>query len=175
MGLENFVSIAEIVAGFAVLVTLIFLTLELRSSAKTLRANTNAESYENWATVNEFLSQHPDQVAISQTFDPSKTLSEFTEVEQAAIRLLARSLFQRFQSLYFKYSAGILTEDVWQQNRVWCSGLVNAPIYKAIWDDEKGQPIFIPEFVFSIESAPVVKVSAGAASGQFDESASLQE
>jgi hypothetical protein len=45
MGLENFVSIAEIVAGFAVLVTLIFLTLELRSSAKTLRANTNAESY----------------------------------------------------------------------------------------------------------------------------------
>ena len=113
MGLENFVSIAEIVAGFAVLVTLIFLTLELRSSAKTLRANTNAESYENWATVNEFLSQHPDRVAITQTFDPSKTLSEFTEVEQAAIRLLARSLFQRFQSLYFKYSAGILTEDVW--------------------------------------------------------------
>ena len=27
----------------------------------------------------------------------------------------------------------------------------------------------------SIESAPVVKVSAGAASGQFDESVSLQE
>jgi hypothetical protein len=102
-------------------------------------------------------------------------LSEFTEVEQAAIRLLARSLFQRFQSLYFKYSAGILTEDVWQQNRVWCSGLVNAPIYKAIWDDEKGQPIFIPEFFLSIESAPVVKVSAGAVSGQFDESVSLQE
>lgn len=171
MGLEDFVSIAEIVGGFAVLVTLIFLTIELRSNAKTLRANTNAESYENWATANEFLSQHPDRVAISQAFDPTKVLSEFTEEEQASIRNFARALFQRFQSLYFKYSAGILTEDVWQQNRVWCSGLVSAPIWKAIWDDEKEQPVFMPEFVLSIESAPVVKVSIGAARDQFDVSA----
>jgi len=164
VSLENFALIAEIVGGLAVLVTLIFLTVELRSNAKTLKANTNAESYANWANVNETLSQHPDRVAISQAFDTNKSWNDFTSEQQASIQIFARALFQRFQSLHFKYDAGILDEAVWQQNLVWCSSLVSYPVWKTIWDNEKTQPVFSAEFISAIEGAPVVAVSAGALS-----------
>ena len=161
MSLEEFSLIGEIIGGLAVLVTLMFLVIELRSNARTLRANTNAESYKNWADQNSVMSQHPDRVAISQTFDPTKTWDDFTPEQQASIQTIARSSFQRFQSLHFQYAAGILDEKVWQHNLVWCSSLVSYPVWKTIWENEKTQPVYSTEFVFAIESAPVVSVSIG--------------
>ena len=42
MNLQDLASIAEIIGGFAVLATLVYLTIELRDNTKILKANTNA-------------------------------------------------------------------------------------------------------------------------------------
>ena len=161
MNLQDLASIAEIIGGFAVLATLVYLTIELRDNTKILKANTNAEVYRNWSVQNDILSQHPHLDIITRGYVADEAWGNFEPTEQAILQTTGRSLIQRFQAIHYQYSAGIVDKEVWQQNSTWCHSFIQLPVWKAIWEDEISQPIYSQAFVAAVESAPTMEISVG--------------
>ena len=165
MNLQDLASIAEIIGGFAVLATLVYLTIELRDNTKTLKANTTAEIYRNWSAQNHDLCQHPHLDIITRAFHADETVDKFEPIEQAILQTQGRGLIQRFQAIHFQYSAGIVDKEVWQQNSTWCHSFIQLPVWKAIWEGEISQPIYSQAFVAAVESAPTMEISVGSIHG----------
>ena len=112
--LQDFALIAEVVAAVAVIVTLVFLVLEMRSNTDAIRAQ----------TYTELMTQINDWRALTVT-DP--TLSELTDkrdadgweglssVEERRVWYRSIVLWGIYESAFYARERGVLGEDEWQR------------------------------------------------------------
>ena len=142
MNLQDFASIAEIVGGFAVLATLIYLVIELRNNTSILRAEASNSSYNRWAEFNTMLSQHPDKHVFARSLDPNESFENFDLIDQFTLSCLGRTMIQRFSASYFHYKAGILDVANWDQHAIFCHSVFALPVWGAWWREESKQAIY---------------------------------
>jgi len=161
MSLQELASIGEFVGGLAVLVTLIYLAIELRSNTKTLKAEVNNTTYLDWSEFNTMLSQHPDREVIARAFSPNETFKNFDPAEQFALACIARTMIQKFSASFFQYKAGILGIENWTSYMTYCKSVFSLPVFADWWKEESQQPIYSQEFIAAIEAASVEKVYFG--------------
>ena len=161
MNLQDLASIGEFVGGLAVLVTLLYLALELRENTKTLKANSTTDSYLGWSEFNFQLSKHPGHVAIMRSFDPQESLDNFNPSEQVALDFFGRAMMQRFGAGSFQYDAGLLHSDAWDQQIAYCRSFIELPVWREWWENEKKQPIYADSFLSAIESTPIRSLTMG--------------
>ena len=112
--LQDFALIAEVVAAAAVIVTLVFLVLEMRSNTDAIRAQ----------TYTELMTQINDWRALTVT-DP--TLAELTDkkdaegweglssVEERRVWFGSIVLWGIYESAFYARERGVLGEDEWQR------------------------------------------------------------
>jgi hypothetical protein len=161
MNLNDLASIGEFVGGFAVLITLIYLAIELRGNTKALKAEVSNTSYVGWSEFNAMLSQHPDKLILARAFDPQEAFEDFTPIEQFTLACVARTMMQRFSAAFFQYKAGILDAANWKDHAVYCHSIFSLPVWAAWWKEESKQPIYSQEFLAAIETAAVESVYFG--------------
>ena len=169
MNLQELASIGEFVGGLAVLVTLIYLAIELRSNTKTLKAEVNNTTYIGWSEFNTMMSQHPDREVIARAFNPQESFENFDPIDQFTVACVARTMIQKFSASFFQYKAGILGAENWTSYMTYCKSVFSLPVFATWWKEERQQPIYSPEFIAAIESASVEKVYFGDV--EIDESA----
>lgn len=157
MNLQDLASIAEIVGGFAVLATLIYLVIELRNNTNILKADASNSSYAGWSEFNTMLSQHPDKHIIARAFDPEEALGNFEPIDQFTLVCLGRTMMQKFSATFFQYKAGIMDTAIWDDHASYCHNLFLLPVWAEWWKEEMKQPIYSEEFITAIESAPIQK------------------
>ena len=152
-------NVGEFVGAIAVVVTLVYLAVQVRHSmeateanTQTIRANASKEVYLAWSDFNFELSRHPDRVLIDRIFKADTEFSQLDHNEQAAVGFFFRSVVERFASEHALYEAGILTPDVYGELSRYCAGFVSAPALADLWKVEREQPIYPKRFVDYIES-----------------------
>ena len=155
MTLENINTIAQTIAALAVLVSLIFVGVQLRQNTRAIRASAGFEGTHSWATLNEQILQLPDAqlMPMLQAFDPEKTLDDFSEIEQVRISTVQLALFQKLEGLYFLYKYGSVDAALWETRRQWAGGAIKLPVLRQWWAIQKAQSIWTEEFVAVIETA----------------------
>lgn len=161
MNLQDLASIAEIVGGFAVLATLIYLVIELRDNTRTLKAKATTAALLGWSDWNALLSQHPERSVIARACNPQESIDNFDPEDQVLLDFVGRAMVQRFSASFYQYEAGILAEESWQQQITYCHSFLALPVWAAWFKDEHEQPIYSHEFLSAIESAPVMKLNIG--------------
>jgi hypothetical protein len=161
MNLQDWASIAEIIGGFAVLATLIYLIMEVRDNTRTLKAKATTAAVTGWSEFNAMLSQHPERVVAAQAFLPQGSLDNFDPAEQVTLDFLGRSILHRFLASFFLYEAGIMDAEAWTQQITYCHSFLALPVWAAWWKGESKQPIYSSDFLSAIESAPTVKLNIG--------------
>jgi hypothetical protein len=161
MNLQDFASIAEIVGGFAVLVTLVYLVIELRNNTKILRAEASNTSYLGWSEFNAMLSQHPDKHVCARAFDRQEAFDKFEPLDQFTVSCLGRTMLLRLSATFFQYKAGVLDSANWDETATYCHSVFALPVWAAWWKEESKQPIYSREFVTAIDSASVESVYFG--------------
>ena len=161
MNLGELASVGEFIGGFAVLLTLIYLAVELRNNTRTLKAEANNTTYIDWSEFNSMMSQHPHREVIARAFNPLESFENFDPADQFTIACVARTMVQKFSASYFQHKAGILGVENWTSYMTYCKSVFSLPVFAAWWHEERRQPIYSPEFIAAIEAASVEKVYFG--------------
>lgn len=162
MTLETIYYITQIVAVLAVVVSLVFVGMQLRQSAEQTRQNTRAiraaasfEAMHSWATFNEHALSWSDQqrALVVATARPDKTWDDFSSDEQILMMVFYRALFQKLEGQFYMYQYGSLDKELWEGRRDWAAGVIRAPFLRELWEREKKEKIWSEQFVSAIELA----------------------
>ena len=162
MTLEQINYIAQTLAAFSVVGSLIYLAIQTRLAGEQTKLNTQAlkaaagfEATHSWATFNEVAMSLPDERLTLglAAYDPSKTWEDFSEVERFWVVTCHRALIQKLEGQYFLFKYGSLDTAIWEKRRDWAAGLIKLPFFQQWWEFDKSQNIWTDEFVAAIETA----------------------
>jgi len=112
MKLSDLASIAEIVSGIAVVVTLVVLIVEIRDNTQVLRLsayNNNVDSINEFGTL---ISRDADNGRIWNSFVSGDT-ENLTEVDRRRLTDWLFILFRTYEKAYFSERSGLIGEEEW--------------------------------------------------------------
>lgn len=143
-------SVAELLGAAGVIVSLIYLSHQIRTNTKTIKAGSTEDTYMGWSEFNFELSKHPNAVEINRMWSPDSSWDDFTHEQQVVLGWVCRSIVERFEAEFSLYEAGILKPEVWEKHRVYCSSFICLPAVATWWESEKDQPISSDSFIEEI-------------------------
>jgi hypothetical protein len=162
-------AIGEVVGGLAVVVSIVYLSIQIRSNTRTMKAKASFDATHSWASVNELVPQLPQDVheTAIRSYAPDASWEDFSDLQRFNIVLIHRALFQKLEGQFLLHKYGFLEEELWRQRATWAASLINLPFYRQWWAGEKDQLIYTTEFVSAIEAYAAVRLSiAGASPGR---------
>ena len=154
MDWEAIGAVGEIIGAIAVVVSIVYLSTQIRSNTRATKASAGFEAAHSWASTNEVvLGLDPGFKAKTiESYSPNSTWNDFTPEERLDISILHRTLFQKLEGQYYMLKYGFLDEGIWAKRSKWAASLISLPFYKEWWEQEKKQHIFSDEFTQVIEA-----------------------
>jgi hypothetical protein len=114
MNITKIAQFTEIVSGIAVLVTLVFLYIEVRENSAVIRASSYTQST---AMINEWRYQganNPELTRLFRAFMNGET-NTFNEIEAQQFSFFIGALWGVYESSYYSKGYGILGEQEWRR------------------------------------------------------------
>jgi hypothetical protein len=147
MSVLELAALAEIVGALAVLVTLIFLTVQMRQNTKALTAATFQEISTSMGHTAEVIAAHPDlaELFIKGAADSS----ELTQAERLRFRFGLLMTFRRFEAVYMQRMFGAVNLDLTQGFERSAASAIKSPGGLEWWAITK--PGFSTEFVAHVD------------------------
>lgn len=153
MTLAELANVGEVLGGLAVLVSLIYLIVEVR------RSNRNARSDSAWnATL--ALAQLCEEIAatpqlagvVMRSMEPDANPDDLTPDEFSQMFFICRSVLFKYEGQWYLWREGSLSDEMWQNRRRWAKAFVSLPIPGRVWELEMAQHQYSSGFIESIES-----------------------
>ena len=111
MSIEDLGSIGEFLSSIAVLVSLVYLAIQIRSSTETARTSTYQSVVSDFGALNRAMASTPD---LSGMFaNAMEDFESLSAEEKARISQLFFVCFHYFENMYYQYRKGYLENDVW--------------------------------------------------------------
>lgn len=152
MNWEAVGAVAELFGALGVIVSLVFLTLQIRMNTKALRGTASFEAELSMAQANrELLHDREVTAVLIKAYDPSASLADFSDADRVLIGLHARESIQRISGQYRLYTNGLLDDGVWEDRAMWFSGWLKLPVFAEWWEAEKTQIHYPRDFVRELE------------------------
>ncbi|MFT4817092.1 MAG: hypothetical protein ACI80L_001405 [Pseudohongiellaceae bacterium] len=154
-------AIGETISALAVVVSILYLSIQIRSNTRATKASASFDATHSWATSNEQVPQFSDELlgAFSKSYDSAINESDFSEIENIRLGAHNRALFQKLEGQYYLYKYGYLEPSVWKKRSEWAHGLIQLPYYQKWWDSEIRESIYSDEFAEAILSSSAIQVS----------------
>ena len=154
MTLDDVGSIGEMISAIAVVVSLVYLAIQLRQNTKTIRSNAAWDSEVTYGLGNGELSRDPASALLfSRAMQPDARLSDFNETERAQIYFFVRGVLQYAQAQWWLWQDGNLPDELWAFRSRWARNFIEAPLINEIWRAELEQHIFSTRFAQDIQNA----------------------
>jgi hypothetical protein len=140
----------EFFSAIAVVVTLLYLTVQLRQNTKAVKAQT---SYGVHTQINDYLLVQAQSAELADAWD--KAVSDGYESldvrQEFHFRGFAGALMFSYQNAFEQRKLGVLTHSEWVQYRSLLLGLISQwPVLLQIWKVYK--PLFKTDFYEEIEA-----------------------
>ena len=154
MSLGDWAAIAEIVGALAVVITLIYLAVQVRHSKESLDANTKAIRGQSISDVTRNV--HDLATVVLQGHDIASVLQKMATEEELKpddallLDMLLSALFIARQNEYFQWKQGLLEESVFQSLHHITRTVMGTPSGKYWWQHE-GSKLVAPEFAKFVE------------------------
>ena len=162
MTLENFYFFSQIVAAVGIILSLIFVGLQVRADAEQTRLNTRAlkaasafEAAHSWGTLNEALLRWPDEFfrQVIDSNNPENSWEDFPPEVRLRMTGFFRAIMQKLEGQFYMHEYGSLDDDILRVRLEWAGSLIKSPFYQALWEQEKAEKIYSERFVAAIEAA----------------------
>jgi hypothetical protein len=157
MTLSDLASIGSLVSGLAVLVSLVYLSLQVRQTDKNQRALMNQGVVTRNTDIVMFQSQ-PHVVALTSRVTAGET--DFTAAELNLLQLRVRTTLLTGQDTYVQHQAGLVDEITLDNSNAVIRYVMSQPVYRALWRLSRGA--YAPDWVKVvdglIEDVPLAKV-----------------
>lgn len=156
MTLEQLANIGEALGGVAVLVSLIYLIIELRRSTRTARSSNAWNSTVALAELCEVIADNPQLSELTmRCHSPDTNPEDLTQAEFAQWFFVCRSVFYKYEAQWFLWAEGSLSDEMWQNRRRWAKAFISLPVPRRAWEMEMEQHQYTSKFVESIETMSV--------------------
>ena len=146
MTLESLANVGEFVGGVAVIITLLYLALQIRQNSRLVRAAAHQSLNEPTARVLHAMAQGPPA---AETM--TKGLADFHALgptESFQFISLVTTLLMGFQTQYFQNRDGLLPDDLWRRHRAAGQGWLLSPGIRSVL--KIIGPTFDPDFLREI-------------------------
>ena len=140
----------EFVGAIAVVVTLVYLAVQIRQNTESLRISSELALSHQTSDFAARMWAHPEMLRIWDLAitDPSSLSSD--DIRQ--YRWMCADLFLTYESQYQLYKRGLVAEDTWKGKADMMCGLLKSPAVSEWWSLEMAP--FSKDFVKYIESLP---------------------
>ena len=148
MSIDLLANYADIISGVAVIVSLIYVGVQVRRNTRSTRSQTNQLAHESLASVSMEVAKSPQLTELT-----SKAMSDFdqlTTLEKYQYDMIMLTLFRRYENVYYQFCEGLLEKDLWQ-------GYVGSILFyyhtdggRAFWQNRRN--LFAPKFRAWLES-----------------------
>jgi hypothetical protein len=155
MTLEGWAAIAEIIGAIAVVITLIYLAVQIRHSKESLDANTKAIRGQAISDITRNI--HDQMHMLSQGHDVASAFQKFAAEESLdsqdsfLIDTILSAVFSARQNEFFQWRQGLLDDDVFQSLHHVIHTCLGPENGKHWWENE-GKRMFTPAFVDFVEN-----------------------
>jgi hypothetical protein len=110
MSIQDWSSIAEIVGAIAVVVSLLYLAIQMRSQNREARLSTINSSLAEW---NSLLALVADSSELASIWNRGLKNEELSEDEEVRFRAFANSYLRVVEGLYLQHLEGRLDDRIW--------------------------------------------------------------
>jgi len=119
--LSDWASIAEIVSGIAVLVTLVFLVLEIRDSTNVTRASMYGDILDSLVDNRTLRLEDPELDSLVQQF-LAGSLSDLDFAGQNKLITYLQNVYQLYEKAYYSREYGVIGASEWGRfERIICT------------------------------------------------------
>ena len=137
MSLEDLGNIGEFVAAVAVVISLVYLAIQIRQNTRSVRVASYQSWFDSYSNFSNTVLASPELDALFHrgTSDPGKLTPE----ERRHFNGLARRIFRLFENLYYQRLQGMIDADLyasWRENLG--RGFVELPGIKLYLREEQG-------------------------------------
>jgi hypothetical protein len=153
MSIQNWAAIAEVVGAVAIVVTLIYLAVQIRDGNREARANTIQAAIRNEMEVGAVIAPYAgiwDKVLTGEHLDPGE------EVRTAII--LYNLLLTESENRYYQFRSGYLDTQAWEGREASLRRIVQLPIYD-VWKGTPGSLNHSADFLKVLEDLRVSDAS----------------
>ena len=149
MDLTQLANLGEFIGRVAVLVTLIYLTMQIRENTKSTNRTASQQSTTRASDWAHFLAGN---AACLQTFRVGMADPDALETEDDRLRfgLLMNGLWRQFEDLFFQYETGSLNPEAWEGWHFSIRQVVAHPGFRAFWRTRR--EAFMPSFAAFVEA-----------------------
>ena len=134
-------ALGEVVGALAVVLTLIYLSVQVRQNSAAIRSATRADIAKTQAEMNWRVAENPEIGLSAYAFARGEELDERSKL--IATQFVAGAL-RTYENQYFAYLEGNFSESVWEGYRNNIVFGVTLPNFSEFWSDR--EQLFSREF-----------------------------
>jgi len=150
--LQSAALLAEIVAALAIIVSLIFVGLQIQQNTKATRA---ASAFE----VNRMMAQNTLGYSLDSNaallnrklLDPSTAIEDYSEEERARADMLILGTVQAHLATFRLYQEGSLLQRDWEVHGSWAAHYRRLPLVKRYYDSTIAAGLYDAEYIAEID------------------------
>ena len=151
MDFETAGAIGEALGGLAIVISLLYVGIELSRNNKITRATTSYMGAHLWAEMNTSMSSEGELFEILVKASQGEPLTVTEDYRRSNIM---RSMLQRLDGLYFLHKAGLLETELWETRVEWTRRFLEAPHIQEWWTVEKETSNYSPSLISELEKVP---------------------
>lgn len=135
MTLDDLGNIGEVISAIAVVVSLLYLGIQIRQNTRTVRSASFQELLNHIAQVNLRVGENPDiselyRLAGEREFEPGSN-------EELQYRAFAQTTLRHWAHAHIQYVEGTITQDQWNMLTTGLPHVASLPAFRAIWAQVK--------------------------------------
>jgi len=163
--LSELASVAEIIGAFAIVISLVYVGVQLTQNTKGIRAQSyyNVLSGKN-ALYRELAADEELFNILSQGLAADPPMSSISDGARA--HLIFYAFMNEFETTYLLYKADAVEEDIWLRDRAQLAGMIGFPGMIDWWNLAK--QYFHKDFVAEVAATePILPITYDPSTGKF--------
>ena len=131
MTLQDLGNLGELISAIAVVISLVYLAVQIRQNTKTLRASTYQAVLDSSRADNALVLVHPHLERVYRVGRRDPTA--LTDEERPLFRHLLAQLLLNHEALFLQHQHGTIDEDLWRRRQVALQAFVSQPGVRQWW------------------------------------------
>ncbi len=157
MDLDQLANLGEFIGGGAVVVTLLYLALQVSQNTKALRATSVQALHDSVAAGLTAIATSEDTTEILRL---GQAGAELSPNQAARFSLLMHAVCRRWENAFVQRRLGALDEAAWEPWELIMRSNFSSPAMRVWW--EQARSIYSEDFVRLVESFPIDEDGAAA-------------
>ena len=150
--LQSAALLAEIIAALAIIVSLIFVGLQIQQNTQATRAASAFEVHRMQAQFLYDIAIDGDVALLrSKLLDPSIAVEDYSKEERARADMLMLGTVQSHFATYRMYQEGSLLQRDWEVHGKWAAHYRRLPLVKRYYDSAIASGLYDAEFIAELD------------------------